>query len=246
MTNIFNSKFCSANDVVVPRRWCLKVGVADIGCKRAAYRNTILMVAYRNTILMLSLETTLAYVDPSASEVLCLSKTHWTLQVKSIFTSHTRWPMTLCQPLGAGWPSARISNATPTLYISFTNAFIQKSFPFFQSSSLACSTLVGISIPYLCFVCCIWVFKAATMAFLLLRVCPTHQIKAGSSSMPLDTAYLVISIRYALSSLTVSSTFHSCPSIGPKPIIQWWSCAGATIHDGYTPTCLPLKLQEHG
>ena len=130
------------------------------------------------------------------SGVLCLSKTHWALQVKSIFTFHTRWPMTLCQPLGAGRPSARISNATPTLYISFAHAFIQKSPPSFLSSSLACSMLVRISIPYVCFVCLIWVFKTVTMTFLLLRVGPTHQRKAGSLSMPLDMAYSAVSIRY--------------------------------------------------
>ena len=40
-----------------------------------------------------------------------------------------------------------------------------------------------------------------------------------------------------LSFPTVSSTFHSRPSIGPKATIQWRSCAGATVHGSYTPTC---------
>ena len=47
-------------------------------------------------------------------------------------------------------PSSSISKAIPTLYISFLRISIHMVLPFFLSRSLACSMLVGISMPYLC------------------------------------------------------------------------------------------------
>ena len=84
--------------------------------------------------------------------------------------------------------------------------------------------LVGISIPYLCLVCHIQVFKAATMAFLLLRVGTTHQSNAGSLSIPLDMAYSAISIGYdsfmSNSFIHVSfSSFHHTRSHPPAVVL---------------------------
>ena len=152
--------------------------------------------AYAKTIHTDSLDTTAANIDPSGSGVLCPSRTHLAFLVKSILTSHTRWPVTRCQPCSAFRPCSSISNATLTLNISLANAFIQKSLPSFQSSSFACSTLVGILIPYLCLVCHILVLSADKMASLFCSVCWTHQANAGLSPTPLDTANSAISIGY--------------------------------------------------
>ena len=97
----------------------------------------------------LSLDTTPGNVDPTGSGILCPSSTHLAFLVKSIFTSQTRCPVTFFQPLGSCSVSSRTLNTTPMLYISLARASIHIVLSFHLSSSLACSTPVGISIPYL-------------------------------------------------------------------------------------------------
>ena len=142
------------------------------------------------------LDTTPANVDPSGSGVLCPSRTHHALLVKSILKSHARWPVTRCHPCGALCPCSSISNAMPTLNISLASAYIQRSLPSFMSSSFACSMLAGISIPYLCLAWRILVLSADMMASLFHNVCGTHQANADSSSIPLDAANSAVSIGY--------------------------------------------------
>ena len=109
-------------------------------------------VTYVKAMCTLSQDTTPANVNPVGSGVLCPSRTHLTFQVKSIFTSQMRWPVTLCQPAGAFCPSSNTSKATPTLYISFISASLHMVLLLVLLSSIACSTLVEISTPYLCVV----------------------------------------------------------------------------------------------
>ena len=98
--------------------------------------------------------------------------------VESIFTDQIRCPDSLVYPAGAVFPSSRISNTTPMLYISISSASFQRLFPFFLSSSKACSTLVGISMPYLCVVFLILFLSAAKMTCLFFRVWgPTIQMQ---------------------------------------------------------------------
>ena len=101
---------------------------------------------------MLSLHTTPANVVPIGPGVLCPSRTHLAFHVKSIFTSQTRWPVTLCQPAGAFCPSSNTSKAMLTLYISFISASLHMVFLLVLSSSIACSMLVGFSTPHVCVV----------------------------------------------------------------------------------------------
>ena len=129
-------------------------------------------------IQTLSQETTLAKVDPTGSGVLCSSRTHWAFLVKSILTSHTRCPITFSHPLGALSHSSNTLNTMPTLFISLARASIHRVLLLFLSNSFACSTLVRISIPYLCVVLQTLVLAAAIIAFLFLRVNGTHQQKA--------------------------------------------------------------------
>ena len=100
-----------------------------------------------NEILTLSLETTPAYLEPTGSGVLWPFSIHLAFLVKSIFTDQIRCHDTLVYPAGAVFPSSRISNATPMMYISISSASFQRFFPVFLSSSKACPTLVGISMP---------------------------------------------------------------------------------------------------
>jgi hypothetical protein len=103
--------------------------------------------AYVQGIQTLSLDTTPAYVDPVGFAVLCPSRTHLALGVKSIFTSHMRWPVTLCQPFGAEIPSSNTSDAMPISVISYASASPHRVLPFFLSMANACSMLVGTSMP---------------------------------------------------------------------------------------------------
>ena len=152
--------------------------------------------AYVKAIRTDSLDTTPANVDPSGSGVLCPSRTHLAFLVKSILTSHTRWPVTRCHACSAFCPCSSISNTTSTLNISLASAFIQRSLPSLMLSSFACSTLVGISILYLCLAWRILILSADTMASLFRSVCGTHQANADLSSNPLDVANSAISIGY--------------------------------------------------
>ena len=162
----------------------------------AANMSSPFNAAYVKAIRTDSLDTTPANVDPSGSGVLCPSRTHHAFLVKSILTSHTRWPVTRCHPCSTFCPCSSISNATPTLNISLASAFIQRSLPSFMLSSFACSTLVGILIPYLCLAWRTLVLSANMMASLFRNVCGTHQANAGSSSIPLDAANSAVSIGY--------------------------------------------------
>ena len=81
----------------------------------AAKTSSPFRAAYKKAIQMLSLDTTPEKVDPSGSGVLCPSKTHLALHMKSIFTSQTKWLVTFCQPFGGNWPGANIVKAHTSL-----------------------------------------------------------------------------------------------------------------------------------
>ena len=96
------------------------------------------MAAKVNAMWMLSLDTTPAYIEA--------------LHVKSIFTSHTRSPVTFDHHSGQHSPSPRISNAIPMLCISSTKGSLQSMLTLFIMFSIACATYLRI---YPIFVCCL-------------------------------------------------------------------------------------------
>ena len=113
------------------------------------------------------------------------------------------------------------------LYISISSASFQTLFPFFLSSSKACSTLVGISIPYLCVVFLILFLSAARMTCLFYRVWGTHHSNAGSLSIPLALAYSATSTRcdsFISASLIQDSdlSFHLMSSSQPFVVFLMW------------------------
>ena len=104
--------------------------------------------------------------------------THLAILVKSIFTDQIRCPDTLVYPAGAVFHllGFRMQHQCCTFPIS--SASLQRLLPFFLSSSKACSTLVGISIQYLCVVFLILFLSAAKMTCLFFRVWgPTIQMQ---------------------------------------------------------------------
>ena len=142
---------------------------------------------------MLSLDTTPANVDPIGSGVLYPSRTHLIFHVKSIFTSQMRWPVTSCQPAGAFCPSSNTSKATLMLYISFVSVSLHMVLLLVLLSSIACSTLVGISTPYLCVVFLMRCLINAMMALCFFRMYGVHHANAGSSSIPRTLAKSAVS-----------------------------------------------------
>ena len=142
---------------------------------------------------MLSLDTNPANVDPIGSGVLCPSRTHLAFHVKSIFTSQMRWPVTLCQPAGAFFPSSNTSKATLMLYISFVSASLHMVLLLVLSSSIACSMLVGISTPYLCVVFLMQCLIDTMMALCLFRTYGVHHVNVRSLSIPCALANSAVS-----------------------------------------------------
>ena len=79
------------------------------------------------------------------------------------------------------------------LYIPFARGTIHIVLLFCLSSSLACSSPVGILIPYLWVTFLTVVLTAEMIASLFLRVYGTHQQNAGSSLIPLALANSAVS-----------------------------------------------------
>ena len=100
--------------------------------------------AYVKVMRTISLDTTPEQVDPTGSGFLCPSSTHLALQVKSIFKSQIRCPVTLEHPTGEFCTSGKTSNATPTLCILVALASLQKLLPFYFLILCQCLMLVGI------------------------------------------------------------------------------------------------------
>ena len=145
---------------------------------------------------MLSLDITPTNIEPIGSGVLCPSRTHLTFHVKSIFTSQTRWPVTLCQPAGAFCPSSNISKAMPTIYISFMSMSLHMVLLLVLLSSIACSMLVGISTTYMCVVFLMWCLIDAMMALHFFRTYGVHHDNVGLSSIPRALANSAVSTRW--------------------------------------------------
>ena len=168
-------------------------------------------VACVKVMHMLSQDTTPAYVNPTGSRVLCPSNTQQALHVKSILTSHTRWLVTFDLPCGALSPASSTSKATLTLNISLASASCHRELLFPLSISIACATLVGTLIPYLCVVFHMQVFTEETMTSLLLSVYGTHHANTASSDIPLTLANSAISTGWDCF-ISANITHHSVPS----------------------------------
>ena len=115
---------------------------------------------------------------------LCPSSTHLSFQVKSIFISQTRGPVTFFQPGGTPCTSSRISNDIPTSVISLDRDSFQKVLLFLSSIASASVTLVGIYVPYFFVVFIILDFTLDRITLLLRNVYGTHHAKEGLSDIP--------------------------------------------------------------
>ena len=105
-------------------------------------------------------------------------------------------PLDFLYPGGGVYPRSRILNAMPMFDISKWMASCQKVFWFLMTISTACSTEVGISMPYLCFAFLTRELTAATILSRFRRVKVTHQAKSGSSSMLQALIYSSTSIGF--------------------------------------------------
>jgi hypothetical protein len=102
--------------------------------------------------------------------------------------------------MGTLSPLASILNAIYTFFISLLIASAQRVFPFFLSRTYASATEWGTSMPNLCVFfrnCALRFLTNAMMCLRLHNTVFTHQLKAGSSSMPCKTAYSATAKGYA-------------------------------------------------
>ncbi len=103
-------------------------------------------------------------------------------------------------PMGTLSPLTSILNAICTFFISLLIAPAQKVFPFFLSRVYASATERGTSMPNLCAFFrnpALHFLANAMMCSCLCNTAFTHQLKAGSSSMPCKTAYSTTARGYA-------------------------------------------------
>ena len=109
----------------------------------------------------------------------------------SILISNTIWHCTNWWPMGTDFPSGNTLNATLTFSISLDIASAHKVLPFLASNARASSTVLGSSIPNLRLLFRYLVCHLLMLAIILslfLSTCLTHQLKAGSWSIPCATA----------------------------------------------------------
>ena len=161
------------------------------------------------------------------------SNTQQALCVKSILTSHTRWPVTFDHPCGALSLESSTSKVTLTLNISLVSASHHRELLFLLLISITCATLVGVSIPYLCVVFHIQVFTKEKITSLFLSVYGTHHANAASSDIPLTPVSSAISTGWDCF-ISTSVTHDSVPSF------QWTNnFQPAIIHQS---RCCPLLI----
>ena len=124
------------------------------------------------------------------------------------------------EPIGGLSSTSRILNATFAALISFCIAFHQRSFPFSLSKAKASSTVLGTLIPNSCFILCYLLLTAAMILCLFFKTWVVHQENAGSSLIPIASAYSPTSTGYdSFMSLNLSHevdlSFHSMQSCHP-------------------------------
>ena len=106
----------------------------------------------------------------------------------------------------------------------FCIAFHQRSFPFSLSNARASSTVLGTLIPNLCVSLWYLLLTAAMILCLFFKTWVVHQENAGSSLIPIASAYSATSTGYdSFMSLNLSHevdfSFHSIQSCHPLVVL---------------------------
>ena len=205
-------------------------------------------------ILTDSLETALAKVRLLGASTIRPPATRCAfLEKSSILIENTMWHFMYWEPTGGLSSLSRTLNATFTALLSFCIAFHQRSFPFSLSKVKASSTVLGTLIPNLCVILWYLLLTAAIILCLLFKTWGVHQEKAGSSLIPIASAYSTTSTGYdSFMSLSLSHevdlSFHSMQSCHPlvvfclyvlRPDVTSWSCLEMPGHPSCDLQCDP-------
>ena len=168
----------------------------------------------------------LAYIIIASALVMWPPATSLVLDlISSILISNTIWHHINWWSMSADFPYGKILNATLAFSISLHIAAAHKKLPFLVSRARDCSKVLGSSMPNL------WLFFRYLFShFLMLEItvshflstCITHQLKAGSWSIPCETANSADCSRW--NSFNLDNFFHE-----EEPSFHWQQICQSTV-----------------